>query len=162
MENKHNKYNNIPFLWETHGIHVGTGKDHVKHGIDDVESVVEKAIEKGFPAVTFIIHTPRLTGLRYRKEKSTDIKFIRGDRSYFHYPAQMAELKKKYDGKIKTIWGIELEWMGTGLGLQWHRSKLLHAFDDDYVIGYVHFSPEGLPYDGSKEEAEELVELRGG
>ena len=28
------------FIWETHGIHTGTGADHVKHGIDDIENVV--------------------------------------------------------------------------------------------------------------------------
>ena len=52
------------FLWETHGIHVGTGRDHVKHGIDELEPVVEQAMRQGFPAVTFVIHSPRLTRFR--------------------------------------------------------------------------------------------------
>ena len=51
--------------------------------------------------------------------------------------------------------------MGPDLGLQWSRSKIFQAEDADYVIGSVHFAPEGLPYDGSKEEAQALLELRG-
>ncbi len=61
-----------PFIWETHGIHVGTGADHVKHGIDDLDAVVERAIRLGFPSLTFIIHTPRLTRFRYASERATD------------------------------------------------------------------------------------------
>ena len=33
------------FIWETHGIHAGTENDHVKHGIDKLEDIVDKAIE---------------------------------------------------------------------------------------------------------------------
>ena len=84
------------FVWETHGIHTGTGSDHVKHGIDDLESVVRKAIELEYPCVTFIIHTPRLTGYRYSAEENTDIKFIRGDSAYFNYGKNIKALKRKY------------------------------------------------------------------
>jgi len=80
-----------PFIWETHGIHVGTGADHVKHGIDDLESLVERSIGLGFPSLTFIIHTPRLTRFRYSSERATNVKFIRGDASYFDYAHRMAE-----------------------------------------------------------------------
>lgn len=76
-----------PFIWETHGIHVGTGRDHVKHGIDDLDSVVDKAVALGYPSLTFVIHTPRLTRFRYAAERATDVKFIRGDTSYFDFPA---------------------------------------------------------------------------
>jgi hypothetical protein len=73
-----------PFIWETHGIHVGTG-DHVIHGIDDLDSIVEQAVAMGFPSLTFIIHTPRLTRFRYASERATDVKFICGDASYFAF-----------------------------------------------------------------------------
>ncbi|MCP5105008.1 MAG: histidinol-phosphatase HisJ family protein [bacterium] len=151
-----------PFIYETHGVHVGTGKDHVKHGADDIEAVIERAIESGFPGVTFVIHAPRLTRFRYEAEKNTDIKFIRGDSAYFKYPDKMAEMRAKYNGKIKIRYGIELEWLGPGLGIQWNRSKVFQACGADFVIGSVHFSTEGIPYDGSKEEAEKLIDLRGG
>lgn len=150
------------FIYETHGIHIGTLGDHVKHGVDEVDTIIEKAISMGHPSITFIIHTPRLTKFRYASERATDIKFIRGDSAYFDYPNTIKELKKKYSGRIKIKYGVELEWMGTGLGLQWNRSKVLQAQKADFVIGSVHFSPEGIPYDGSKEEAEQLVKLRGG
>ena len=149
------------FIWETHGIHAGTEQDHVKHGIDKLEDIVDKAIEAGNPSITFIIHSPRLTNFRYNAERDTNVKFIRGNKSYLNYPKRIANLRKKYEGQINIKYGVELEWMGPGLGLQWSRSKIFQAEDADYVIGSVHFAPEGLPYDGSKEEALELLKLRG-
>jgi len=149
------------FIWETHGIHAGTEQDHVKHGIDKLEDIVDKAIESGNPSITFIIHSPRLTNFRYTAERDTNVKFIRGNKSYLNYPKRIANLREKYEGQINIKYGIELEWMGPDLGLQWSRSKIFQAEDADYVIGSVHFAPEGLPYDGSKEEAFELLKLRG-
>lgn len=149
------------FIWETHGIHAGTEQDRVKHGIDKLEKVVDKAIEANHPSITFIIHSPRLTNFRYIAERETNVKFIRGNRSYLNYPKRIAGLRKKYEGKINIKYGVELEWMGADLGLQWSRSKIFQAEDADYVIGSVHFAPEGLPYDGSKEEALELLKMRG-
>jgi len=147
------------FIWETHGIHAGTEQDHVKHGIDKLEDIVDKAIEAGNPSITFIIHSPRLTNFRYTAERDTNVKFIRGNKSYLNYPKRIANLREKYEGQINIKYGIELEWMGPDLGLQWSRSKIFQAEDADYVIGSVHFAPEGLPYDGSKEEAFELLKL---
>lgn len=149
------------FIWETHGIHAGTENDHVKHGIDKLEDIVDKAIEQGHPSITFIIHSPRLTNFRYDAEKNTNIKFIRGDRSYLNYPKRIANLREKYAGLINIKYGVELEWMGPDLGLLWSRSKIFQAEDADFVIGSVHFAPEGLPYDGSKEEALALLKMRG-
>lgn len=149
------------FIWETHGIHAGTEQDHVKHGIDKLEDIVDKAIEAGNPSITFIIHSPRLTNFRYIAERETNVKFIRGNKSYLNYPKRIAGLREKYDGQINIKYGVELEWMGPDIGLQWSRSKIFQAEDADYVIGSVHFAPEGLPYDGSKEEALELLKLRG-
>ncbi len=149
------------FIWETHGVHTGTESDHVKHGIDKLEDVVEKAIVAGHHNVTFIIHSPRLTSFRYKAEKDTNLKFIRGNRSYINYPKRIAGLKKKYSDQINIKFGVELEWMGPDLGLQWSRSKIFQAEDADFVIGSVHFAPEGLPYDGSIEEAHELLQMRG-
>ena len=149
------------FIWETHGIHAGTEQDHVKHGIDKLDDIVDKAIEAKHPSITFIIHSPRLTNFRYSAEKNTNVKFIRGNRSYLNYPKRIANLRKKYAGKINIKYGVELEWMGADLGLQWSRSKIFQAEDADFVIGSVHFAPEGLPYDGSKEEAQELLKIRG-
>jgi HisJ family histidinol phosphate phosphatase len=151
-----------PQVWETHGIHVGTGADHVSHGIDDLDGLVERALELGLPALTFIIHTPRLTRFRYASEKATDVKFIRGDSSYFTFAARMHELRRRHTGAIRIRFGVELEWLGAGLGMQWSRSKLFQAPGLDFVVGSLHFSPEGIPYDGTREEAEELVRLRGG
>ncbi len=149
------------FIWETHGIHAGTERDHVKHGIDKLEDIVDKAIEANHPSITFIIHSPRLTSFRYTAERDTNVKFIRGNKSYLNYPKRIANLRKKYEGQINIKYGVELEWMGPDLGLQWSRSKIFQAEDADYVIGSVHFAPEGLPYDGSKEEALELLKIRG-
>ncbi|MFV0565123.1 MAG: histidinol-phosphatase HisJ family protein [Flavobacteriaceae bacterium] len=149
------------FIWETHGIHAGTEQDHVKHGIDKLEDIIDKAIEAKHPSITFIIHSPRLTNFRYTAERDTNVKFIRGNRSYLNYPKRIANLRKKYEGQINIKYGVELEWMGPDLGLQWSRSKIFQAEDADYVIGSVHFAPEGLPYDGTKEEALELLKLRG-
>lgn len=149
------------FIWETHGIHAGTEQDHVKHGIDRLEDIVDKAIDANHPSITFIIHSPRLTSFRYTAEKDTNVRFIRGNKSYLNYPKRIANLRKKYEGRINIKYGVELEWMGDDLGLQWSRSKIFQAEDADFVIGSVHFAPEGLPYDGSKEEAQELLQLRG-
>jgi histidinol-phosphatase (PHP family) len=149
------------FIWETHGIHAGTEQDHVKHGIDKLEDIIDKAIEAKNPSITFIIHSPRLTSFRYIAERDTNVKFIRGNKSYLNYPKRIHDLREKYEGKINIKYGVELEWMGPDLGLQWSRSKIFQAEDADYVIGSVHFAPEGLPYDGSKEEALELLKIRG-
>jgi len=153
------KYNN--YIWETHGIHAGTEQDHVKHGIDELDTIVEMAIEKKHPSITFVIHSPRLTKFRYTAERNTEVKFIRGNKSYLNYPKRIEELRLKYGDRINVKYGVELEWMGSDLGVQWNRSKLFQASEADFVIGSVHFAPEGLPYDGSKEEALELLKLRG-
>ena len=149
------------FIWETHGIHAGTEQDHVKHGIDRLEDIVDTAIAAKHPSITFIIHSPRLTNFRYIAEKHTNVKFIRGNQSYLNYPKRIANLREKYGDRINIKYGVELEWMGDDLGLQWSRSKIFQAEDADFVIGSVHFAPEGLPYDGSKEEANALLEMRG-
>ncbi|MGQ1911264.1 histidinol-phosphatase HisJ family protein [Marinifilum sp. RC60d5] len=156
--NKNHEY----FIWETHGIHAGTGNDHVKHGVDEFEKITELAIEKAHPNITFIIHTPRLTRFRYAAEKRLGVKFIRGDNAYFNYPSQIDKLKQKYGDKINIRFGIELEWLGPDLGMQWNRSKIFQAQNADFVIGSLHFSKEGIPYDGSIEEANQLIKLRGG
>lgn len=148
------------FVYETHGIHAGTGKDHLKHGIDDLEEVLLKAIDLGHPSVTFIVHTPRLTGYRYEAERNTSIKFIRGDAAYFRYGKDIAYLKEKYSHKIKIIHGIELEWLGTGLGLQWNKSKIFQADGIDFIIGSIHFSREKIAYDGSVKETDLLISKR--
>lgn len=148
------------FIWETHGIHAGTEQDHVKHGIDRLEDIIDKAIEANHPSITFIIHSPRLTNFRYTAERNTNVKFIRGNQSYLNYPKRIANLREKYKGQINIKYGVELEWMGADLGLQWSRSKIFQAEDADFVIGSVHFAPEGLPYDGTAEEALELLKLR--
>ncbi|MFZ2961412.1 MAG: histidinol-phosphatase HisJ family protein [Candidatus Ozemobacteraceae bacterium] len=147
--------------WETHGIHVGTGNDHVKHGVDEIEQLTDAAIARNYPSVSFIIHTPRLTRYRYAAEANTNIKFIRGYAAYYNYARKMQALKEKYADRINVRYGIELEWLGSGLGLQWNRSKILQVPDADFVVGSVHFSREVIPYDGSVEEAEKLLTLRG-
>ena len=152
---------NEQFIWETHGVHTGTGDDPIKHGIDDIEAIVEKAISLKHPNISFIIHTPRLTKFRYKSEENTNIKFIRGSEAYQNYAKKIADLREKYGTKINIRYGIELEWLGNKLGLQWNRSKVLQVPDADFVIGSVHFSREGIPYDGSKEEADELMKIRG-
>jgi len=151
-----------PFIWETHGIHVGTGTDHVKHGIDDLDALVERAISLAFPAVTLVIHTPRLTRFRYASERATDVKFIRGEASYFSFTGRLRALRERFGGRIEIRCGVELEWLGTGLGLQWNRAKLFQARGVDFVMCSVHFSPEGIPYDGSAAETAELISIRGG
>ena len=154
---------NIDFICETHGIHVGTGKDHVKHGIDNIEQVVRKAIEAGNPCITFVIHSPRLTRFRYQQERNTNIKFVRGDTAYFDYTNKIKQLKDKYGNAITIRHGVEMDWMGPGLGMKWNRAKLFQARGVDFVIGSLHFSPAyGLPYDGSPEETEKLIEMAGG
>ena len=145
------------FIWETHGIHAGTENDHVKHGIDRLEDIVDKAIERNHPSITFIIHSPRLTNFRYRAEKDTNIKFIRGDRSYLNYPKRIANLRDKYEGRINIKYGVELEWMGPDIGLLWSRSKIFQAEEADFVIGSVHFAPEGLPYDGRNDRDDRII-----
>lgn len=149
------------YIWETHGIHAGTDNDHVKHGVDELDKITEKAIELKHPSISFIIHSPRLTHFRYESERKTDIKFIRGNSAYLNYPQKIKALKKKYGKQIYVKYGIEMEWQGSDIGLQWNRSQLFQAEDVDFVIGSVHFSKEGIPYDGSKEEAEKLLALRG-
>ena len=162
MVNKRGEGYSADFLWETHGIHVGTGHDHVKHGVDEIEGITREAIQRGYPNITFIIHTPRLTRFRYDAEKKTDIKFIRGHKAYLEYPRRIARLKEQFGDQINIKYGIELEWLGPDLGLLWNRSKIFQAQEADFVIGSVHFSREGIAYDGSPEEARRLVKHRGG
>ena len=50
---------------------------------------------------------------------------------------------------------------GLGLGVVWSRAKIEQALGVDFVIGSIHFAGECIAYDGSKEEAEELLALRG-
>ncbi|MGM0461308.1 MAG: histidinol-phosphatase HisJ family protein [Fibrobacterota bacterium] len=151
-----------PFIWETHGIHMGTDGDHVAHGVDEIDAIVQKAIDEKFPGITFIIHSPRTTKYRYAAEARTGISFIRGDVAYMKYANRVREVQNKYGAALDIRYGVELDWMGSDFGLQWNRAKALQVHGADFFIGSVHFSSEGIAYDGSREEAEELVRLRGG
>jgi histidinol-phosphatase (PHP family) len=90
------------------------------------------------------------------------VKFIRGDSSYFDFPARIKGVRERAAGRIQVRCGVELEWLGTGLGLQWNRAKLFQAHGVDFVVASVHFAPEGIPYDGTAEDTRELLRLRGG
>jgi histidinol-phosphatase (PHP family) len=164
MERRRNPehYPGARFIWETHGIHVGTGADHVKHGVDDLEALVERAVGFGFPSITLVIHSPRLTRFRYESERATDRKFIRGDASYFSFTENIRALRERVGNRIQIRCGVELEWLGPGLGIQWNRAKLFQAHGVDFVICSVHFAPNGVPYDGSAEETAGLIRQRGG
>lgn len=150
-----------PFVWETHGIHAGTIVGPIKHGIDDIDGAIERAVALGHPAITFIIHTPRLTTFRYETEERLGLKFIRGDSAFADYVGLMRGYKARYADRIAVRYGIELEWQGLGLGLTWSRAKIEQMLGVDFIVGSVHFSAERIPYDGSKEEAERLLKLRG-
>jgi len=58
------------FIWETHGIHAGTEQDHIKHGIDRLEDVVDKAIEQKHPSIllSYIRPASPISGIQ-QKEK---------------------------------------------------------------------------------------------
>jgi HisJ family histidinol phosphate phosphatase len=150
-----------PFIWETHGIHAGTIVGPIKHGIDDIDAAIGRALELGSPSICFVIHTPRLTTFRYRAEESLNLKFIRGDTAFARYVALMEDYKRRYAGRIDIRFGIELEWQGLGLGVVWSRAKIEQVLGVDFIIGSIHFAQERLAYDGSKEEAEELLAVRG-
>jgi HisJ family histidinol phosphate phosphatase len=150
------------FVWETHGIHAGTITGPIKHGIDDVDKAIERAIELGHPSVCFIIHTPRLTTFRYQTEESLGLKFIRGDSAFAGYVPLMEDYRKRYADRIDVRFGIELEWQGLGLGVTWSRAKIEQALGVDFIVGSVHFSKDHIAYDGSKDEARRLLELCGG
>ncbi len=150
------------FVWETHGVHLGTATDHVKHGIDAPRETVEEAIRKGHPSIAFVMHTPRLTRFRYDSERRTDLKFVRGERAYLGYARHIERLRGEYGRRIDIRFGVELEWLGAGLGLAWSRSKLFQALGADFVIGSVHFAREGVAYDGSAQETGRLIQMRGG
>ena len=87
----------------------------IKHGIDDIDAAIRKALELGFPSICFVIHTPRLTTFRYRAEENLNLKFIRGDTAFARYVALMEDYKRRYAGRIDIRFGIELEWQGSGL-----------------------------------------------
>ncbi len=84
----------------------------MRHGIDDLDGIVEQAFALGYPSLTFVIHTPRLTRFRYASERATDVKFIRGDASYFDFPQRMRSLRERAAGRIQVRYGVELEWLG--------------------------------------------------
>lgn len=150
-----------PFVWETHGIHAGTITGPIKHGVDDIDKAIEKAISLGHPSICFIIHTPRLTTFRYQTEASLGLKFIRGDSAFAHYVPLMEGYRERYADRIDVRFGIELEWQGLGLGVTWSRAKIEQALGVDFIVGSVHFSSERIAYDGSKEEARSLLERCG-
>jgi len=149
------------FIWETHGIHAGTMTGPVKHGIDDMDKAIERAIALGHPSVCFIIHTPRLTTFRYGAEESLNLKFIRGDSAFAEYVSLMECYRERYASCIDVGFGIELEWQGLGLGVTWSRAKIEQALGVDFILGSIHFAQEKIAYDGSTDEARSLLALRG-
>lgn len=149
------------FIWESHSIHAGTFGGPVKHGIDDIDGAINRAIELGHPSISFIIHTPRLTTFRYKSEEKLELKFIRGDHAYTQYVPVMHEYRKKYAGKIDIRIGIELEWQGGDIGTTWSRAKVEQALGVDFIVGSVHFSNTKMAFDESREVSDKLIKHLG-
>lgn len=111
-----------------------------------MEDMVEKAIELGLERICFTDH------MDYDFPVTSGYTFVFEPKDYFR---KLAELKDKYEGKIKILQGIEL-------GLQPHLGeryqKLVKEYPFDFMIGSTHLVEKLDPYlpeyweDRTKEE----------
>lgn len=108
-------------------------------GIDNMESMVKKAIELNFDTLGFSSHAPMQfeTDYAMRNERVSD------------YCKEIESLKSQYKDKINILCGLELDYF----------AKKIDA-DFDYLIGSVHVLKIGDEYydvDESLENAEMVI-----
>ena len=127
------------------------GADHVKHGIDDLDSSRGAGHRAGFP-VGHLRHphpAAHALPLRQRARHGREVH-PRGCLVFRLSPTGWRRLRERHrrDGsRSAAAWS----WSGwapasasSGTGQSCSRRTAV-----DFVIGSVHFAPDGIPYDGS-------------
>lgn len=110
-----------------------------------MEDMIEKAIELGLERICFTDH------MDYDFPVTSTYTFLFEPEDYFR---KLAELKDKYEGKIKILRGIE---MGLQPHLGQRYQQLVNEYPFDFMIGSTHLVRKLDPYlseywDGRSEE----------
>ncbi len=152
-----------PFIWETHGIHVGTGTDHVKHGIDDLDAVVGPGhpawVSRPSPSSSTPPGSPgsATRGTRHGGEVHPRGRLLFRLRRPDAGPAR--KVRRPDPGPLRRGARVAGDrpaaCSGTGQSCSRPTGWTLSCPP-------IHFAPNGIPYDGSAEDTRRLIEERGG
>ena len=118
------------------------------------EDYVKRALALGFTSYGFSEHLPRPEKYRYPKEIG---KPVRGLATFLEYRQEILKLKKKYEGKIEILYGVEIDYFPDQ---EDYIRDYLKRYEFDYCIGSVHFV-RGLPIDCGKEHLEKVIKELG-
>jgi len=114
----------IKFDLHTHHLRCG----HADGGIEDY---IQAALAKGFHAIGISDHTPY-----FANDEDHPYPGVAMAKSQFaEYVQEVLELKKKYEGKIDVLLGIESDFFPKHFDTY---KKALEQYPFDYIIGSVH------------------------
>ena len=107
---------------------------------EPMENQIEQAVSLGLETLCFTEHMDKDYPLAPSRDKSAEPEFWLDTEKY---RAKYLEMKEKYAGRIRLLFGVEL-------GLQPHLSSwcadYVSGYDFDYIIGSVHTINRMDPY----------------
>lgn len=117
---------NVTTKFDLHTHHLRCG-----HADGVIEEYIQAAIAKGFPVIGIADHSPY-----FAHEQDHPFPGIAMARREFpNYVQEVLELKKKYEGKIDVLLGVESDFFPQHID---SYKQALQQFPFDYIIGSVH------------------------
>ncbi len=135
-------------LFSFHG-----GHTHYVDGSGRAEDFIRAAIKRGLVAFGFTEHMPPPEEHLYPGQES----LARLLADFERYVDEISELKRRYEGQIEVLLGMEAEYIPSGRA---YLKRMLEAYPFDYVVGSVHFVYE-IGFDYSPEWYRRALERAG-
>lgn len=140
-------------------VHGGHSGQFCNHATDNLEEIILKYIELGFPWVGITEHAPAISEeLLYPDQRKAGLtpEFLI-DR-FSLYIKECRRLEEKYKDQIEIIPAMEIE---TYTGYETFVPYLLKQFTPDYIVGSVHFVND-MGFDYSQKQYDATADSVGG
>lgn len=108
-----------------------THHERCGHAEGNIEAYIRAAIERGLSVIGISDHSPYFG----KEEDHPSPKVAMAKSEFPRYVREVLELKKKYEGKIDVLLGVESDFFPEHAGLY---RKIYAQYPFDYIIGSVH------------------------
>lgn len=140
-------------------VHGGHSGQFCNHATDNLEEIIQRYIELGFPWVGVTEHAPAISdALLYPDQKQLGLTPDFLIERFGQYMEECRRLEEKYKEQIEIIPAMEIE---TYSGYETFVPYLLERFKPDYIVGSVHFVDD-FGFDYSKKQYDITAEKVGG